>query len=332
VVNVESWLNAEVSKLEDNDETLSFKTYKNYLDGVSSIILKEYGAPNVYLLNLKEKLESIDKNINIQKDVDIEKIKSLLINSWHTELNFLLPLKISGDMSRYSLHWAPVQMYYSLYLAIRALFESARFEIKNTHEPTLKSISNWIVNRNLFPYPWTCYCEGLSELKNCKFNNFKSDIKEVCALSFPDDETSESFYAKFLKTTRNKYFDDKKFRAGLKTKGGKPLKSFSKANKQLIEQNLHKTTIFDCIYRLRIKSNYEEAETYILSEMSKSDADKFYNSLKIVLTSSLLTLEYLIVKHMGKERFKEIVESFERVKRTDLFTNESIFLRKLYLI
>lgn len=315
----------------ENEETLSFKTYKNYLQSIENLIIKTY--PNLSLL--KEKLDN-NCDISPLPELEFEKIKSLLLNCWHTELNLLLPDKAIRGLIRYSVHWAPVQAYYAIYLAIRALAESSKHKIKNTHDPTLGFISNWIVSRGHFPYPWACYSDGLGDLKSCKFYGFvdlfgEKEVRELIALSSPSKKNYELFVSKFLKTTREHNFILKKKRATkIKTKSGDIPKRFFKAQKEQIEKEMTKTTIFDCLYRLRIKSNYEEAETYILSKMSDDEAQEFYNSLKIITSHSLFVIEYLIIKYIGIEKFRQILSEFEKVKRTTLFDEDSIFLRKQF--
>jgi hypothetical protein len=219
---------------------------------------------------------------------------------------------------------------------MRAVFESSNTHIKNTHEPTLNTISNWVINRKIFPYPLNCYCFGIRDLKNIQFIGFETEVtdekvKEITALSMPLDEELELCFAKFLKTTREKQFQDKKEKSGLKNKSGKELKRFSVKDKTEVEKKMHKTTLFDCLYRLRIKSNYEEAETYILSEMSEEDANGLYESLKSILNISLFSFEYIIINYIGKEEFMKIYEEFSKKIKKDELKKDSIFSRIGYL-
>ena len=112
---------------------------------------------------------------------------------------------------------------------------------------------------------------------------------------------------------------------------GKKLKKFTKNHKKEVDRKMHNTTIFDCLYRLRIKSNYEEAETYILSQMSSSDADELYESLRTILNCCLLSIENLIKGYLGDEKFNKIRDEIKSKIKREEFRNESIFLREQYL-
>jgi len=294
---LKTWAEVGVGTLDD-DETISFKTYKNYLISLANIIKREYGGDEF-------SFEQIVKNLNIgeklerNKAPNIEKIKTILFNCWHTELNFILPLTIGPSFMKYSIHWSPVQGYYSLYLSIRALLESLNNSINPNHSQTLEVISEFICKRKLFPYPWSCSCLGLAEINNLKFNCFLKPIEEISMLAIPIDKTLESCYAKFLKTTRERQFQKRRNNTtDIKTKKGNIKKNWSINDKKKVESRIANTTIFDCIYRLRIKSNYEEVDTYIFSDITNLEIEEFYNSLKLIIESTLFIMEFLMVKSL----------------------------------
>ncbi len=331
MVEYKNLMEVIIGNITDDDETISFKTYKNYLISLSRLIKKEFGEED-YLKNI---FIEINKNLKIDRknNPNIEKIKGLLFNCWHTELNFLLPTTIGPSFMKYSVHWSPIQVYYSIYLSIRSLFESSNSGINSNHAQTLRTISDWIVKRNLFPYPWNCYCGGLEELKNLKFHGFREKVSEVSMLAYPSDETIESCFAKFLKTTRERQFKLK--REGTEdiiTKKGERKKSWTSEDKKLVEKRISYTTIFDCIYRLRIKSNYENVDAYILSNMSDEDSIEFYESLKIILESTLLVLESFILKHFGKKEIGSVIEEFATKINSSELRKKGIFIRKKFLI
>ena len=313
-----------MDEMRDSPETLSFKTYKNYLVAISGLIESKYGKNP--LVNLKKTMNEICQKIERNKRVDLKKIRSLLINCWHTELNFLLPTKIGGDFTKYSMHWAPVQAYYSAYLSLRVLMESCNADIDNKHTPTLSTVSNWIVKRKLFPYPWNCYFHKITG-----YGEFKEKIKDTHNLYAPTPENFENLCAKFLKTTRKEKFEKRKSESKIRTKQDKLKKRYTKQDKEKIEKGLHATTLFDCLYRLRIKSNYGEVGTYALSDTGEKDIDVFYYSLKKILTGTLYILEFMVAKYIGPDKIKKIISKFKNnISKEDLKT-EGIFERERYL-
>ena len=327
MVDLKTMALSQVGIGKDNPETLSFKTYRNYAVTIANIITKEYGSDS--LQNLRFTLQNnISGKLQRKPNIDIEHIKQLLMNSWHTELNFLLPTKIDEEFTRYSLHWAPVQAYYAIYLSLRGLFESCKDISNNTHRSTLVKVSDWITKRSLFPYPWSCFCTGMSDLKNVKFHCFKGDIPKVSPLSIPTLSDLEGHYAMFLKTTRDRQFDKKKENAKhIKTKSGKPKKSFSVQDKTRLDQELTPTTLFDGMYRLRIKSNYEEAETYYLHDLATADTIEFYNALNKIIFTTLFISEYMIIEYLSFIEFERFYNEFDNKITSLALKSEGIFKR-----
>lgn len=297
---------------------MSFKTYKNYLVAISGLTKD--------LKNLKGDMDEICQNLKRKKGTDLKKIRNLLINCWHTELNFLLPKKIGGDFIKYSMHWAPVQVYYSVYLSLRALMESRNDQAGNNHTSILSTVSNWIVERKLFPYPWKCY---FNQIKG--HVGFEKKIENTHNLSNPTPEEFENLYAKFLKTTRDRNLEKRKSESKIKTKQNKLKKRYTKQDKEEIEKKLHSTTLFDCLYKLRIKSNYEEVGTYALSDVRREDVLVFYRSFEKILRGTLYVLESMITKYIGPDEIKKIISDFkEKISKKDLKT-EGIFNREQHL-
>jgi hypothetical protein len=320
---------------EDNEEVKSFQTYSNYLLSLKQHIETQYGKGPAIYKKLKlacEEVPSFSK-IQINKTANIEKIKKLLFNSWHTEIVFTLPRKINEDLVKYSNHWAPIQAYYSVYLSLCALFQSMGINCPNTHTNILKQISECIINRNIFPSPWNAHYRGLAELNNQVYGNFKEECKDISNLSVPREEDFWNWCGLLLKTTRDRKFNSRK-KEMLKSKmfkkaDNKPRKNLSGEHKKQIDEGLYTTTLFDGLYRLRIRSNYEDADAFILGTMSQRDALLFHDSLGTILQSTLYIVEKLSLKYISKEKFKNISDDFIKNIKTDL-VKETIGLRNNY--
>jgi hypothetical protein len=320
---------------EDNEEIKSFKTYNNYLLSLRQFIDNEYGVTPQKFDKLKIACEQKPTFAKIQtnKKADIEKIKKLLFNSWHTEIVFSIPRKTDNDLVRYSNHWAPIQAYYSIFLLLRAFFESMGMDCPNTHTNTLQQISECILERDLLPSPWSSYCRGLKNLNNLTYGNFTEEYRGISNLSIPCKEDFWSWYALWLKTTRERKFETRKEEV-LKNKvfkrtNNKPRKNLAIEHKRVVDRGLHATTFFDGLYRLRIRSNYEDADAFILGTMSQKDAVCFHDSLVVILQSTLFVLEKYTAKYISNQDFYKIVDEFMENLKTDI-VKETIGLRKNY--
>ncbi|MFA5340037.1 MAG: hypothetical protein WC317_07835 [Candidatus Omnitrophota bacterium] len=320
---------------EDNEEIKSFRTYSNYLLSLKQYIEYKYGKRPEVFVNLKTACEEKPSYSKFQtnKDADLDKIKKLLFNSWHTEIVFCIPRKTSEEFVKYSNHWAPIQAYYSIFLSIRALFDSMGIVCPHSHADTLQQISESIVNRDLFPSPWNSYCRGQKELNNHSYFNFLGEYKEISNLSTPFLVDFWSWYALWLKTTRERK-DKKRRKEAIKSKrfkcaNGEPRKNLSFKQKLIVDSTLHATTFYDGLYRLRIRSNYEDADAFILGTMSQEEALTFYDSLIVILEATLFVLEKCISKHISSQEYKNIVDEFIRSVGEDM-AKDTVALRKDY--
>ena len=59
------------------------------------------------------------------------------------------------------------------------------------------------------------------------------------------------------------------------------------------------TTLFDLLWRLRIRSNYEEGDAFLTGPLSTSDAADFHNALCTIVAATLLTVEIFLAHHVG---------------------------------
>lgn len=85
-------------------------------------------------------------------------------------------------------------------------------------------------------------------------------------------------------------------------------KQVRKAQKQILMSNLAPTTTLNFLYRLRIRSNYADAESYLMSLENSDRAIQYYESLKTVLNAALANLELIIARYIIKKVFGNWVE------------------------
>ena len=134
-----------LKKTEDSHRR--FTTYKNYLLSFSYLLDLLYPDHKSIFAQLK--------NVRLKSNIDSERVRSLLLNSWNSELLLNLPSLFQGDFLKFSNHWSPVQSYYSIYLSLRALIVGKNISARGDHSTTLKVVSsNFIQGEKIIPFPW----------------------------------------------------------------------------------------------------------------------------------------------------------------------------------
>jgi hypothetical protein len=296
---------------EELEQANRFRTYLNYLNAISDFLGDIYSAPeNVVSPVIKS---SDFQSLQGGRCIDTERLAELFRNAWFTEIQMSISAQYDEFVS-YSNHWVPVQAYYASYLALRAYFNASGQHVGREHSSNLKAIAEEIQRRPLlFPQPWRTVCIGNPESSHCQLRNLPNGltISQISSLTSSWRAPFWDSYAMFLRTTRlrhlQKQCDD--------WKDANNRKRVSPKVKRQFISNLSPTTLFHCLYRLRLRSNYADADSFLLSVVGSADGASFHAALRKVCWSTLLVLETLTARYIGKRDFENIVQSFRRYER-----------------
>ena len=115
----------------------------------------------------------------------------------------------------------------------------------------------------LFPQPWRLLYTGAPRLPTISYLNLPSSvtIKQVSTLSNPCLQSFWDFYALFLRTTRERQGEN----AIAEWKKDNRRKTIPKKKRDEILAKLSPTSLFHALYRLRLRSNYSDAESFLAS-------------------------------------------------------------------
>tara|TARA_R110002050_G_scaffold109799_4_gene221509 strand:- start:7141 stop:8115 length:975 start_codon:yes stop_codon:yes gene_type:complete len=289
-------------------KSIPSKVFFNHFYAIEYHILSDSKRFNLKEIPYYNSLKIRNSNINI------EQVKKLLWNSWSTEYAYRIGEKIDNpEYYKFSLHWNFPQAYYSVYLSLTA-FHETQGTANEQHEKSIKLFGNSIKDSH-YPDAISFYSSGLKN--EFAFNGFKTFT------GFPKDnsvlgkieclEDAEIQLATFLKTTRRKNAEDKKDR--LKRQNDKRFhnakkefrKSLSKSHWDMIYSTIPITSIFNLLYRLRIKANYRDIESFINADI---DFKKFHSSLGGLIYYLNFIHEAYITKTIGIDNFEAILTDF----------------------
>jgi len=248
------------------------------------------------------------------KSLDNDVIRKLLWNSWSTEYAFLLGNQIDNDeYYKFSLHWNFPQAYYSVYLTMTA-FHETQGVANEQHEKSIKIFGNSIKD-NHYPRALSFYAAGMhNEFKYSGlhgFDGFPKDFNGLARVSSTIDAKKQ--IASFLKSTRKKIAENK--REKLKctkdikflNKKGLFTQKFSAEHWNHIYKTIPETTILNLLYRLRIKANYHDIESFINADI---DFKTFHESLGGIIYYLNFIHEAYIVKVIGCKAYEDILNKF----------------------
>lgn len=285
----------EWEKTTSDEDFIKFKTYYNYLSSLNLLF-------NEHRDNLKEISQSKKfKTLNAGNSINISEVENALKIAWLTELQLKIKQK---ELIPIALQWVPVQTYYAVFHSIRALLFAMNKKDPKSHRGTLKQISKIIEQKpEIFLKPIQVILKDNPQNKENLLNlPPKIKIEKVSNLICCNNEKAWSQYYLFLKTTRKKMIDPIVKQYKKDNKKGK----IRKEEKEKIINSLYPTTIFDLIYRLRIRSNYLDANIFLLKGQ-ESEKEEMYYVCQNLCNDTLQNTELIIARIIGKKKFAEII-------------------------
>jgi len=257
----------------------------------------------VKLENIITELKSLEYFNNLKEKEFNEKIISTrLKNSWSTE-NVLRSIKdlYDDDQIIFTLQWAFPQAYYSVFMSFCAYLNMINTELDN-HSKVIKKFGEFI-EQGKYPDSISFYASGV---KPIDFHNI-SKSHALSSIHFdPFDEKSvDTQTCQFLKATREIDLNNKKtnMKSAFKTKRNKTKKSLSRLDWEKVSHSLGLTTVLSLLYRKRIKSNYDNIDTFVSPDI---DPIGTFNSLIKVVNSLNFINESYISKLLNINKLKEI--------------------------
>lgn len=288
----------------------------------SKVFFNHFNAINLHLTedNSKFQLKKIDyynKLKIINPKFNLEECRKLIWNSWSTEYAFNLASNTDNlDFYKFALHWHFPQAYYSIYLAMTAFHETQGIANDN-HEKSIKIFGNSIKDGH-YPNAISFYCKGLYNDFNYQglnlFNGFPKDFNPLTKIYSHRD--SQIQIANFLKSTREKNAENKKIRGEVshakdprfQNNKGELTKRFTKKHWDIIYSSIPETTILNIMYRLRIKANYHDIETFINADIDFKNFHKFLGNIVYYLN---FIHESYLHKCIGNENYIKILNGFK---------------------
>jgi len=298
---------------EEEQQGRRFQAYLNYLECVCLFLAADsslFGG----ITNSRQ-----FQDIQVREPSDQARLGAFLRNSWFTEIQFRMPFAFREAMP-YSVHWAPVQAYYCIYHLAVSLLLASNTPYSDTHASVLRQIATMVSQRRpLFPIPWGLTCSGDPERPDYRGVPGGIRIAKTNPLTLSHNTSKWDSLGLFLKTTREREFNQ---RRGDFLRKQKQVRLRHGQREGIVTGLSNETTLFDCLYRLRLRSNYADADSFLMGVWDGSDAVKFYEAIARICEKTMFLLELLTARYIGRARFGGLVGDF--VSRAGARGNELI--------
>lgn len=236
-----------------------------------------------------------------------------------------LPIDTYPALAGSANFWAPVQAYYVLHGIGLAVLLSLGVGNPRNHR-TFRSLMATHVVAKLFPYPFNMYCTGdpfPPSGRDTKMHNFTrqmSEVVDVSNLASPDGEKACLLAAKSLFTSRKRFLLDKfDEHRNERPARGKSRRNLTAMKKQKLSNAAHPSTIVDFLYRIRVRSNYDDPEMFMYGQSDDATASRHYKNLLSLIETCTELCKMVIRKKIGDRPFSDLMDQFEsrRLRRSD---------------
>jgi hypothetical protein len=194
------------------------------------------------------------------KNCDTDQVRMWATNGWNTEqILRLSPDLLPPEQLVNALQWAFPQAYYSAFALTLATFKTTGVT-ETSHTAVLRRFGE-LVAKGIYP---ACLSFTATGARPITFSRTaKSPASSTLAFDPTDIESVNTQICQFLKATRERDLRERKRSMNFKAKSGKRKRNLAETEWTTVSESLGPTSILSLLYRKRIKSNYQEIDTFL---------------------------------------------------------------------
>jgi hypothetical protein len=314
----------------------SFRTHSNYLRAFARLTDNQSTSVDrdIYEL-LKERILQADAlPQRHQGMVDLSQVAACLHIAWGTEAILLASRAIDEEgLIRLSNNWSVIQGYYILYHCIQALHVAKGHPRPQSH-PTSQNLfyDYWSARMICLP-PWSLAfgVDGARNLpaghrpdisihpwSSCIGNNIY-DLALKALMTTRREALSEKRHERRIqkqKQNRRSWREEEEDRLSRGRRPRKvpsfPLPILTGQDKRLLDGGLRPYTIMDYLFRLRIKTNYEDSNMFTDGPEDDFSSRQIRNELCLIASGTLFLHELAIYSLVDGPTFLSWVDEWIR--------------------
>ena len=307
----------------DEEKELWFSAEMNYRQFKALSFKLENSDIENEILNNQYFVQKVSKSANL----NLNEVSQWLKNAWNTESILIRNIDIIENTNQsFCMQWAFPQAYYSVFGTTLAKFKAIGMT-ETSHTSVLRKYGSLMLEKKL-PESISISCNGIAKQLIFENINVPNKIDGYMDLDLNDSSTIDNHICQFLKATRLLRLKEKAPNMGFKKPNGEKRKNLNDELWTKVSNSIGNTTIFDFLYRKRIKGNYQDIETYNSPYFRGKEV---LESLISVIDRINLVNEVYICKAIGKENYNSLVEKQlglvqndrleNRIKTTNLIVN-----------
>ena len=311
-------------------EEMTFRTYRGYLEAVRMGISLLCPHADGFLPGVATSVNNGTWRGPATARPLPDRAAQYLRNAWATEVLLNAPRQVGGaDLITFANHWAVVQAYYAVFEALNAVvLVGGSTNPPRNHAAMLRWAAHQLgTAASPFPAPWTCRVTGPP---GYGFEGFPTGWTRTQVSNIANVTVLDCFdrIVQTLKTTRDHQIEERRpnWISGLRTTTGAPRRNLPRRVLDERAAAMAPTTLFDLLYRLRIRSNYQEADAFLRGALGSADAEAFHRALCDVVAATLLVIEIHVAYRVGADL---LAAELDRVRVPAMFAEASAEARRV---
>lgn len=300
-----------------SDPSGSFTTHANYLRAIAS--QSELVSGSTQSSALARLVPQAVANVQGGKasSPDLAQTRRSLANAWATEtvLRFAFRVANEEELVRISNHWGVVQLYYVAYHLTQSLAAAKGFPRPTTHPKTQNLYRDFWCSGSTSILPWSL-ASDVSGFLNLPSGTVINDQLHPWTACTP--QTQLDLAGKAIRTTRDDLLREarsserdrlqKQRRAAwVAAHPGKPVPHIPRprlttADTSKLEKRVGMRGLIDYLYRLRIKTNYEDPMTFTEGPSNSGESEIVLRDLVYIASATAMVNEVRLMSLIGRSR------------------------------
>lgn len=302
------------------------------------MLIQSHYVPGSFLVRSDEVLAAVATQVKAStlynrlrpQPTDIKPVVGILGNAWGTEFLLASAADFDDELIGVANNWAVVQAYYAIYHITQALAVARGEQRPRSHPATQRSYcNNWCARPTPLP-PWSLGWDA----SGCRNLPSGRTINNIHGWTTCDHETCWDLAGMALRKAREESLKERRRRErerkraatkkswreeeeSRRAKGKRPRKEpsfalphLTRAEKRAIDQSLRPSTLLDHLYRLRIRSNYEDSSMFTEGPEHPTQSCAVHLSLRKITAATLLVHELLIGRLIGTKRLRTAIDDW----------------------
>jgi len=305
----------------------SFRTHSNYIKAFSLLAAGGLGTEGMAYKNVSCRVH-YSNSLPSQSGtgINIDQVRLSLRNAWGTELLFNLGESIvtEDELVRVSNNWNVIQTYYIIYHSTQALAIAKGLQRPDSHIKTQRTFANYWANRPIDIPPWTLAStkdgfpnipievtinDRIHSWTNCTMDNCWSLCSKALRTTRKDivDQAYLCRRENKLKEKKRVWKEEEQQRLAEGKKARKepswPFPNLTKSEKVDVNRRVRPITLIDYLYRLRIRTNYEDVSMFTDGPEDDIISSEVRSDLRVIAGTTLFLHELFIATLVGKSEF-----------------------------